>query len=150
MKRQLYVEIICILFVLLFMYAATSKLTDYQKFKVQLGQSPMLTVFATWVAWLIPAIEITISVMLATNRWRLTGLYASLSLMVMFTAYIIAITRYSEYVPCSCGGILEKMGWNEHLVFNSAFVILAVTGILLYSKQPAKAVAPSTADFAQA
>ena len=120
------------------MYAATSKLIDYQKFRIQIGQSPLLTAFAGWVVWIIPAIEIAISIMLATPRHRLVGLYASFSLMIMFTGYIIAITKFSEYIPCSCGGILSKMGWNQHLLFNIVFVLLALIGILLYSEQSIK------------
>ena len=54
--------------------------------------------------------------------------------MVMFTAYIVVITRFSEYVPCSCGGVLEKLSWDEHLVFNVGFVMLAAISILIYPK----------------
>jgi uncharacterized membrane protein YphA (DoxX/SURF4 family) len=122
------------LLILLFVYAATSKLLDYQKFRVELGQSPILTVIAGWIAWLVPAIEIGIAIMLAYSRSRLTALYASFSLMVIFTSYIIAILKFSDYIPCSCGGILQNMQWPEHLVFNIAFVLIAFTGIMLYNK----------------
>ncbi|MEP7257955.1 MAG: MauE/DoxX family redox-associated membrane protein [Flavitalea sp.] len=132
MKKETILNIIASLFIFLFIYAAVSKMADYQKFRVQLGQSPMLTAFAPLVAWLTPSIEVIIAIMLATQRWRLSALYASFSLMVMFSAYIIAITRFSEYVPCSCGGILEKMNWNQHLVFNMGFVALALIGILIH------------------
>lgn len=37
-------------------------------------------------------------------------------------------------MPCSCGGILEKMNWNQHLLFNICFCVLAVPAILLQSK----------------
>ena len=131
MKRQTFIEIISILFILLFVYAATSKLIDYQKFRVQLGQSPLLTSFAGLVAWLIPSIEILIAILLAIPRYRLTGLYASFSLMTMFTMYIFIITHYSEYIPCSCGGVLAKMSWNVHFVFNILLIILALIAILL-------------------
>ncbi len=130
--RNLAIDIIAALLIFLFIYAAVSKLLDYQKFRVQLGQSPMLTVFAGWVAWLIPAIEIILAVTLAVPAWRLVGLYGSFSLMTMFTAYIIAITQYSEYVPCSCGGVLQHMSWDQHLIFNIGFVLLSLTAIILY------------------
>jgi uncharacterized membrane protein YphA (DoxX/SURF4 family) len=110
-KRDMAIEIISALFVLLFLYAALTKVLDYEKFRVQLGQSPLLTAFAGFVAWFIPAVEILISVLLIFSRTRLVALYASFSLMVMFTAYIVAITQFSEYVPCSCGGVLQNMGW---------------------------------------
>jgi uncharacterized membrane protein YphA (DoxX/SURF4 family) len=127
------IEIISALLIFLFVYAAISKLLDYQKFRVQLGQSPLLTAFAGSVVWIIPTIEIVISMMLATQRFRLPGLYASFTLMLLFTGYIIAITRFSTYIPCSCGGILENLGWNEHLIFNIFFIGFALTGIILYS-----------------
>src|SRR3981081_2636578 len=136
LKYLVIVETISFSLIFLFVYAAVSKVLDFQKFRVQLGQSPLLTAFAGWVAWIIPTIEIVISIMFAIPCWRLPALYAAFSLMVMFTAYIIAITKFSEYVPCSCGGILQNMSWNQHLVFNILFVLLSLTGIVLYNKQP--------------
>jgi uncharacterized membrane protein YphA (DoxX/SURF4 family) len=133
-KKEWITEIISALFVVLFIYAAAMKLIDYDKFTLQLGQSPVLTAFAGIVVWLVPAVEVVIAMLLMTTRFRLAGLYAAFSLMVMFTAYIIVITRFSEYVPCSCGGVLEKLSWNDHLVFNIAFVALAAVAILIYPK----------------
>jgi uncharacterized membrane protein YphA (DoxX/SURF4 family) len=131
-KRVVVVDVICALVILLFVYAAVTKLLDYQKFRVQIGQSPLLTAFAGWVAWLVPAVELIISALLVTLRFRLLALYASFGLMVMFTAYIIAITQFSDYIPCSCGGVLEKLNWTEHLVFNLAFVVLTLLAIVLH------------------
>jgi uncharacterized membrane protein YphA (DoxX/SURF4 family) len=118
-------------FVLLFLYASISKLIDFQKFKVQLSQSPLLTAHAGFFAWFVPSLEIVISIMLLNPRWRLPGLYGAFSLMVMFTSYIIAILKFSDYVPCSCGGILSGMRWGTHLLFNVLFILIAATGILL-------------------
>lgn len=133
-RRELIIEIISALFVVLFVYAAATKLMDYDKFRLQIGQSPVLTAFAGTVVWLVPAIEVGIAMLLMTKRFRLAGLYASFSLMVMFTAYIVVITRFSEYTPCSCGGVLEKLSWDEHLVFNAGFVLLASMAIVIYPK----------------
>jgi uncharacterized membrane protein YphA (DoxX/SURF4 family) len=131
-KRALIIEIITAAFVILFVYAATTKLLDYDKSRLQLGQSPVLTQVAGIVVWLVPVIEFLIALLLSTKRFRLAGLYASFTLMVMFTAYIVVITRFSDYVPCSCGGVLEKLTWNQHLMFNIIFVGLGATSILLY------------------
>ena len=134
MKKKIAIEIICFLFILLFTYAAVMKLMDVQKFTVQIGQSPLLTNFAGVVAWGIPITELLIAGMLAITRLRLWGLYASFGLMTMFTAYIIAILQFSEHIPCSCGGVLESMGWTEHLIFNIGFVLLGLGGVILHSK----------------
>jgi len=63
--------------------------------------------------------------------------------MVAFTAYIIVIMRFAAYVPClcipvnapeftpcSCGGILSDMNWNQHLIFNIVFTMIALTGLI--------------------
>ncbi len=62
------------------------------------------------------------------------ALYSALALMSLFTAYIIAILNFSDTIPCSCGGVLEKMSWNEHLVFNIIFMLMAIIAIVLQTK----------------
>jgi len=52
-------------------------------------------------------------------------------LMVLFTVYIYLILNFSDFIPCSCGGILEKMDWHTHLIFNLICVIAAVTAIFM-------------------
>jgi len=133
-RRQLVIDGITALFVLLWIYAAVSKLMDYETFRLQLGKSPMLTSFAPVVTWAIPAMEILTAMLLLFGKTRFTGLYASLLLMTIFTAYIITMLDFSSYVPCSCGGVLEKLSWTQHIYFNLAFVLLAIAGILLEVK----------------
>ncbi|HYG19841.1 MAG TPA: MauE/DoxX family redox-associated membrane protein, partial [Ohtaekwangia sp.] len=135
MKRRTLLEIISFLIVLLFIYAAINKLKDYEKFVIQIGQSPLLIGLGPYIAWLVLGFELIIPVMLASGRLRLIGFYAAFTLMVMFTAYIVAILNFSSHIPCSCGGVLEKLGWQEHLVFNIAFVILSFSGVYLETVQ---------------
>lgn len=130
-SKSVIIEIVCLLYVLLFFYAAVSKLLDFENFQVQLGQSPLLSAFAYPVSFFVPAIELLIATFLFVPQLRDYGLYASLCLMTMFTAYIYIVLHYSSFVPCSCGGILEKMSWNVHLIFNLFFVIVAVLAIVL-------------------
>ena len=75
--KEWIIEIVSALFVVLFIYAAATKLMDYDKFMLQIGQSPVLTAFAGVVVWLVPAIEVVIAMLLMTKRLRLAGLYAS-------------------------------------------------------------------------
>src|SRR5690606_36081179 len=112
MKKKIIIEIIVSLFILLWVYAALSKLLDYQTFKVQLGKSPLLTQFAGFAAIAVPVAELLIAVMLLLPRLRLLGLYASLFLMSLFTTYLVAILNFSYYIPCSCGGILSGLSWD--------------------------------------
>ncbi len=125
--------VVSFLFQILFLYAAFSKLLDYENSKLQLGQSPLLNSWAGLLVWLVPLAEITLSVMLAINATRLLGMYGAFTLMVIFTAYIIAILHFSDYIPCTCGGVLAALSWQQHLVFNVIFIVLATLGILCHA-----------------
>jgi hypothetical protein len=132
MKKNLIIDAGCGAFILLFVYASISKLLDFPEFRIQIGKSPMLTAYAPVVAVVIPPVEIGIAVMLAIRRLRLFGLYAAFSLMTVFTTYIYIILHFSDYIPCSCGGVLQNMTWQQHLAVNLIFVVLAIVDILIY------------------
>jgi hypothetical protein len=123
--RTTFLEMISLLYIMLFVYAATNKLLDFENFRVQLGQSPLLSAFAGWISWTVLIVEFTIAGFLLFPRTRIKALFAGFCLMTMFTAYIFIMLNYSSFLPCSCGGILEKMSWQEHLIFNIVFVVLA-------------------------
>jgi hypothetical protein len=120
---------------MLWVYASTSKLLDFQKFRDQLAQSTILGSYAHALAILVPGLEYFLSILLFFDKTRLLALHCSFSLMVVFSTYIVFITKFSDYTPCSCGGILEKLSWNQYLVLNIFFVILATLAILFFSQK---------------
>lgn len=134
-RKDILVELISGFYILLFVYAALTKIQDFEKFKLDLGKSPVLVYLADYMAIAIPAIELIITCLYLTKRTQLLALYLSFGLMVMFTTYIIGILNFSSYIPCSCGGILQHMTWSQHLVFNSFFVLLGGTAIFIYPKK---------------
>ncbi|SDX33842.1 MauE/DoxX family redox-associated membrane protein [Aequorivita viscosa] len=129
-SKKHFVLVVAYLYVLLFVYAAVSKVLDFETFTLQLAQSPLLSAYAGIISWLVPGVEILISIFLMIPRYRRVALYASFFLMVMFTTYIVIILNFSDFIPCSCGGVLEKLGWTEHLIFNIVFIVLAALAIL--------------------
>lgn len=134
MSRSTIVEIISMLFVILFLYTGVSKLMEYGVFKEQIADSPILQPIAPFIAWSLPLTEFIVSILLIIPRWRLKGLYASLILMIAFTGYIGAIMTFNKELPCSCGGIISELSWQGHLIFNSIFILLALVGVLLERK----------------
>lgn len=132
--KKYFVKTVSILLALLFIYASASKLLDFENFQVQLAQSPLLSAYAGIISYLILIIEFSVAIALCSPKSRLIALYGSLALMVAFTIYIYLILNYSDFIPCSCGGILEKLGWKEHLIFNICFVVLALAAIVVLSR----------------
>ncbi|PCE63020.1 MauE/DoxX family redox-associated membrane protein [Sediminicola luteus] len=123
-------KVAAFLLIFLFAYAALEKSTDYDGFLLELGQSPLLSTFAGPISLGVPLIESICVILLAVERFRKYGFYLAFLLMVSFTVYIILILGFADFVPCSCGGILEEMGWYQHLIFNIVFIGVAALGAL--------------------
>jgi uncharacterized membrane protein YphA (DoxX/SURF4 family) len=131
MIKNKVLYIIVSLFMLLFIYTGISKLLDYHQFNAQVEQSPILKPLANWPVWWIPLGEILLAWGLAFPRSRLLALYACLFSMVVFTIYLFILTQFNDYIPCSCGGILEQIPPYLHILLNVCLSILAFFGIYL-------------------
>jgi uncharacterized membrane protein YphA (DoxX/SURF4 family) len=133
-KRTTIIEIITLLNIILFLYTGIAKIMDYSVFKEQLTDSPILSWVATPVALLLPWVEFLIVLMLIIPRWRLKGLYVSFTLIIAFTTYIIGMFIVAPEMPCSCGGVIELLSWQGHIIFNGAFILLNIWAIYLQRK----------------
>jgi len=146
MKNRI-LDIICGLLILLFVYAAASKLFDYTLFKMQLRNSPLIASYAGTIAWLLPIAEVIIVVTLTVMHTRLFGLYASLFLLLLFTFYIAGMLLSGVNLPCSCGGIIRELSWGQHLLFNLFFIALSIAGIVLLNRKKHQATKNAKREF---
>ena len=96
LSKATIVEIISILYSILFLYTAVSKLMELDVFQEQIAENPILQPVAPIITWAVPIIEIILSIILFIPQWRLKGLYASLALMIAFTIYIGASMIFSK------------------------------------------------------
>lgn len=138
MKRNYWVEIISSLFILLFLYTAISKVIDFKHFSNTLTTAPLLRQYGKLLSWLIPCSEILMAALLFLPKTRKIGLWGSLGLMLGFTGYLAYMLFFSKVRPCSCGGVIEKMTWNQHFIFNIFFTLLAVLGLWLTRRKDTK------------
>lgn len=131
---------VSIFFVILFCYAAISKVLDFEKFQVQISASPLLNGFSQFLPYTIIIVEVIIAGLLCYRKTRTIGLIGSFILMLIFTGYIAKLLSTSKNLPCSCGGILEKMSWQQHLYFNIGCVVLTIIalGLNLKYSRPAE------------
>lgn len=132
MIRQTALTIITALLIILFSYTSVSKLITLQVFNSQLAMQP----FPAWSIWpltlLIPVSELAATALLLIKSTRLCGLYASATLMAGFTAYMgLVVAGFFSKTPCSCGGVLQQMGFEAHLLFNLFFLTIALIGIYI-------------------
>lgn len=141
MKRKIIIEIISSLLILLFLYASVSKWLAFKLFIGEMNNQPFPNWMTPFLVWSIPFIEVLIAIGLIFEKTRVQSFYASLFLMLAFTIYTVAILLHTfKYVPCSCGGVIRKLTWPQHLFFNLFFVGISILGIILKKREPATAV----------
>lgn len=131
MKRIAIPEIISAVFIFLFVYTALSKIFTFHLFTQTLKETPLIGGIAPFIAIALPIIELMVSLLLLIPRTRRLGFYSTFALMLVFTLYIGYMIVFTPQLPCTCGGVIEKMTWTQHLIFNVVFTLLALTAILL-------------------
>ena len=115
-------------------YSALSKVMEFERFVIELNRSPYLHLYAGAIAYLLPALEVGIALLLVFERSRRWGLYISLYLMTFFTAYIYAMLNYSYYISCACMGLFESLSWEAHLSFNMGICIACAIAIYMHDR----------------
>lgn len=141
MKRKIIIEIISSLLILLFLYASVSKWLAFKTFIGEMNNQPFPNWMTPFLVWSIPFIEVLIAIGLIFEKSRVQSFYASLILMLAFTIYTVAILLQAfKYIPCSCGGVIRKLTWPQHLFFNLFFVGISILGIILKKREPVHAV----------
>mgnify|MGYP001550576497 CR=1 FL=1 len=140
--KPVLADIISGVVLLLFLYTSLSKLADYETFKNVLSASPLLKPVAGVVAWLLPVTELVIVVLLFIPAMRLKGLYTSFILISLFTLYLIYMITSTPDLPCQCGGVLKLLTWPQHIFFNLFFILLSLSGIILYQRSKNKKSSP--------
>ena len=124
------------LLVLLFIYAAASKLADFPMFRVQLHRQPFPAGVADAMVYLLPGAELLTAILLLSERTFMAGLALSLTLLALFTSYIVLVLlHFWSRTPCACGGILNHMTWRVHLAANLLFIALNLIAIKIHVKE---------------
>lgn len=136
MKKDIISGLFVALLILLFSYTSASKLLDHHRFVFQLGMSPSSLVKATapLISWILPAIEAVVAIGLLTKKYRIWALFSSLVLLISFEVYIIYMLVSGLNIPCTCGGVISKMTWNQHVIFNMIFILIAIMLLVFNNK----------------
>lgn len=140
-KRQVLQECISALLIMLFLYASLSKFLDFHTFIGEMNNQPLPNSWTPFLVWFIPCSEMLMCIALLFERTRLIGLYASLFFMSLFTIYSLFIVfNFFGRIPCSCGGVIKRLTWNQHIVLNLFFVALSISGIVLQRRKFFKSI----------
>lgn len=130
--KNIITTIITFLLILLFMYTAVSKILDFKTFIIDLNNQPFPNAWTPVLSLLIPSVEIIIATLLFFEKTTIAGLAGAVIIMTAFTTYtVLVLLKAFTYVPCSCGGVIEKLSWPQHFIFNLFFLFISVAALAL-------------------
>ena len=132
-RDAIIVEVIAAVLILVFTYTAISKFLDQQTFRAVISQSSLIGESASVLSWVLPVFELITSLLLFIPASRLVGLLLSFVLMILFTGYVAYNLLYVSNLPCSCGGVVSSLSWNQHLVMNIFLTVLSIVGIIIHT-----------------
>lgn len=131
--RWLFCQVASFLLIVLFAYTAISKLGGHTRFLNAIEQSPVAFLNAQLLSWAIPLVEVAVVILLSIPVANRAGTILSLGLMACFTLYVAYMLVFVPHLPCNCGGIIETLSWNGHLLLNLFFT--AIAGISLWIRR---------------
>ncbi|PRY09804.1 methylamine utilization protein MauE [Pontibacter ummariensis] len=135
-KKNFVIQLISVLLVALWVYAAVSKLQEFNAFHEQLHRQPLPSWTPGFLVWGLPLIELIAAGLLLFQRFRGVGIWLSFLLMLLFTGYVgLAVVGVWDDVPCACGGVISQLGWEGHLLFNLFFTILTGVGVFVWKQK---------------
>jgi hypothetical protein len=130
--KKTMTEIIIFLLILMWVYTFVSKIFDFDTFKRQINGAYLLSRVGFVLPYLLQALHMIIFVMLISKFWRKTGIIASLSLLILYSTYLIYILKFAPSIPCSCIAVMRGMNWNDQLYFNFIAIIINTIGLITF------------------
>ena len=131
MNKNRFISISKILLMVMFAYAGIFKIVDITLFESQMKESPLIPqLLIPTLAISLPIFELLLAILLMYDKYNSMSLTLSFITMLFFSLYLIMLVSLYENVPCTCGGILGKLGYTEHIIFNLFF--LTISGVTFY------------------
>ena len=125
-------EVALILLIFLFAYSSAIKLNDLDAFADKLLKSPLIGIkYLVPLVYLVPIGELLIAITLVYPKSRTIGKYLSCFALTLFSLYLIALNNLDDFVPCSCGGLFEKLTFNQHIILN--LILWGLSVILVFT-----------------
>jgi putative oxidoreductase len=135
-KTKTYLTLTASILIFLWVYAAVSKLLAFELFKTQMFRQTLPHWLAIITVWTLPGTELGLSGLLLIACTRRIGFLISGAMLSLFTVYIILVLlHFFGRTPCSCGGVIQALGWKWHLVFNLFFLLLSFSGIYITNRE---------------
>lgn len=111
----------------LFMYTGVFKTLHFEEWIERFNKIDLIREYnLEFLAYVIPFMEITVSVIILIDKTKLIALLLAALLMFTFTGYIYYKIYISDDSLCPCGGIFDTLTLDKHLYVNIATIVIII------------------------
>ncbi|WP_420866236.1 MauE/DoxX family redox-associated membrane protein [Chryseobacterium gambrini] len=131
--KNLIAETIIFLLLLMWAYTFVSKVRNFDTFRRQINGAYILSSFGSSLPYILQLLHLSLVVLLIKKSWRKIGLITSLSVLLLYTGYLIYILKFAPSIPSSCISLYRGLNWNDQLWINLAVLTLNIIGLIMFS-----------------
>lgn len=104
-------------------YTLWNKLLKIESFQINIAKtgvfSEKFTYIISYITLIIEAISILLLVFFKNKGLKYTSI-----MLIIFTIYISFLRILNKYEVCGCGGVLNGLSFNIHLIINISLIII--------------------------
>lgn len=134
MKARTIIEVIASLLIVLFLYAAIVQAVSHPGFQSQIDRILSHNALSGIVAWLLPAIQLTLAFLLWRPATRLAGFSCSLAMVGCYTVYLIMMLPAAQRSACHCGELWQQASLELNILVNLGIIVLSAAAIVLIGR----------------
>lgn len=122
--------------IFLWIYTGLDKLIGFDQSRKAFHNQTLSSELAEILTYMVPVVELLLALLLLFSVTRWWGYLGSILVLTVFATYVglIWVGAFPR-VPCNCAGILESLGWAEHVVLNLGLIGVAVIGLKLEERE---------------
>mgnify|MGYP000909746343 CR=1 FL=1 len=136
-------EIIAALFAGIWAYASVSKVISHNKLIAVLYTTDLFGGYTIYLSYLVPALELILSVLIISPVTRSAGLIASLAYLLLLSAYLLYMILFTPVLPCTCVGLISSFTWLQHFWLNCILMPGASVTIFIHRRARYRIAIPS-------
>lgn len=130
--KNIVSELIIFILILVWAYTFASKIFDFDTFNRQIKGAYLLSAGGSVLPYFLQVVHLGIVILLLNKNWRRLGLLTSLSVIILYTVYLIYILKFAPSIPCSCIAVFKRMNWHDQLYFNFIALAINIIGLITF------------------
>ncbi|HEY8896479.1 MAG TPA: hypothetical protein VIM79_16750 [Niastella sp.] len=116
-SRKIWIEIVCFLLMINFFYEGIYKLAHFQQYSIWLTREPLIWSAGKILKFIIPLVEIALSILVTIKSKRLFALRTIIIIEVLLLMWVMSVYLFTRYLFWPYHAFWGKTTWMQNMCF---------------------------------